>query len=146
MHNTNPNITQKSNLMTKDTGLPPYSANLRLLTKQNTTFRTTLWTGPHLQLTVMCIPIREEIGLEQHPHIDQFLYIEQGYGILKTGSSKDQLHTQQNVSAGHTIIIPAGAWHNLINTGNIPLKLYSVYAPPQHPHGTIHRTKADDRH
>jgi len=95
-----------------------------------------------LQLTLMSINPGEDIGLEIHPDLDQFIRIEQGRGLVKMGDRKDKLDFQANVSDDFAFIIPAGKWHNLINTGNLPLKLYSIYAPPQHPYGTIHATKA----
>jgi mannose-6-phosphate isomerase-like protein (cupin superfamily) len=112
-------------------------------TKQNNTFRTALWTGSHLQVTLMSINVGEEIGAEVHPNLDQFLRIEQGQGLTTMGSSRNSMNLQARVSDDDAIMIPAGTWHNLINTGNIPLKLYSIYAPPQHPRGTVHKTKAD---
>lgn len=126
-----------------DYGPESFVINIDQATKQNNTFRTALWTGEHLQLTLMSINVGEDIGLENHPNLDQFLRIEQGQGIVKMGQSRDNLDFQRRVGDGYAIIIPAGTWHNLINTGNRPLKLYSIYAPPQHPRGTVHKTKAD---
>jgi Cupin domain. len=91
----------------------------------------------------MCINPGEDIGLEIHPDVDQFLRIEMGQGIVLMGDNKNRLDFRENIYDGDAIIIPAGKWHNVINTGRIPLKLYSIYAPPQHPHGTVHVTKAD---
>jgi len=130
-------------IVLKDYGPEPFVINIDKTTKQIDTFRTVLWTGSHLQLTLMSINVGEDIGLEVHPNIDQFLRIEQGQGLVKMGSIKDNLSFQRRVSEGYAIIIPAGTWHNLINIGNSPLKLYSIYAPPQHPKGTVHKTKAD---
>jgi mannose-6-phosphate isomerase-like protein (cupin superfamily) len=127
----------------KDYGPRPLVLNIEKAAKQNNTFRTALWTGTHLQVTLMSINVDEDIGAEVHPHLDQFLRIEQGRGIVKMGSSRDSMNLQANVSDNDAIIVPAGTWHNLINTGNMPLKLYSIYAPPQHPYGTVHRTRAD---
>ncbi len=128
----------------KDYGPEPFVVNIERATKMNNTFRTALWTGEHLQLTLMSIGVGEDIGLEVHPHLDQFIRIEQGQGIVKMGNSKDNLNFQESVHDDYAIIIPAGTWHNLINTGNRPIKLYSIYAPPQHPRGTVHLTKADE--
>jgi len=125
-----------------DYGPEPFVVNIDRVTKQNNTFRTALWTGSHLQLTLMSIPAGGEIGLEAHPYLDQFLRLEDGCGIVKMGNSQDRLNYQKNVCDGYSIFVPAGTWHNLINTGNRPIKLYSIYAPPQHPHGTVHETKA----
>ncbi|NLP45838.1 MAG: cupin domain-containing protein, partial [Epulopiscium sp.] len=95
------------------------------------------------QLTLMSIHVGDDIGLEIHPDHDQFIRIEEGQGIVKMGNKKDQLNFQRRVYDDYAIFIPAGTWHNLINTGYKPLKLYSIYAPPEHPHGTIHVTKED---
>lgn len=126
-----------------DQGSKPYVVDIEKATVQNNTFRTALWTGTHLQLTLMCIPVGEDIGLEIHPHLDQFLRIEEGHGLVRMGDRRDNLYFQENVKDNSAILIPAGTWHNVINTGNKPLKLYSIYAPPQHPYGTVHQTKAD---
>jgi len=117
--------------------------NIEEVTKQNNNFRTVLWTGTHLQLTLMSINPGEDIGLEVHPNLDQFIRIEEGQGLVKMGDRKDKLNFQAAVYDDIAFIIPAGKWHNLINTGYKPLKLYSIYAPPQHPYGTVHKTKAD---
>lgn len=129
-----------------DYGPCPYVVNIEEAANQNYNFRLALWTGIHLQLTLMNINAREDIGLEMHPDVDQFLRIEEGQGLVLMGPSQDKLSFQQMVYPGYVILIPAGKWHNLINTGCTPLKLYSIYAPPEHPHGTVHRTKEDDVH
>lgn len=126
-----------------DYGPAPFTVNIEEAAKQNTNFRTALWTGNHLQVTLMSINVGEDIGLESHPNLDQFIRIEQGQGLVLMGDRMDRMDFQANVEDDFIIIIPAGKWHNLINTGNRPLKLYSIYAPPQHPHGTIHVTKSD---
>ncbi len=125
-----------------DYGSEPFVVNISRAARQNRSFRTALWTGEHLQLTLMCIPVGGEIGLESHPNLDQFLRIEEGNGFVKMGPRRDDLSYQRNVCENHGVFIPAGTWHNLINTGHKPIKLYSIYAPPQHPKGTVHETKA----
>lgn len=125
-----------------DYGAEPYTVNIVRETCRNDNFRAALWTGNHLQLTLMCIPIGGEIGLEMHPDTDQFLRLEKGQGVVKMGSCKDKLNFQKCVASEDAVFVPAGVWHNIINTGSCPLKLYSVYAPPKHPHGTVHPTKA----
>lgn len=130
-----------SNRLT-DYGPGPFVVDIEEVTKQNNTFRTALWTGSHLQVTLMSINVGEDIGLEIHPTLDQFLRIEEGEGVVQMGDSKDRLDFKKKVSDDYAIMIPAGKWHNLTNTGNQPLKLYSIYAPPQHPYGTVHETKA----
>ena len=124
-----------------DYGPSPLVTDITKATLHNDTFRTSLWTGAHLQLTLMAIPVGESIGLEMHPNVDQFLRIEEGQGLVQMGSSKEQLHFRQPAYDDYAIFIPAGTWHNLTNTGNKPLKLYSIYAPPNHPWGTVHQTK-----
>lgn len=126
-----------------DFGPEPYVVNIEKATKKNNTYRSALWTGRHLQVTLMSIDVGDDIGLEIHPTDDQFLRIEQGQGIVQMGDFKDKLNYVKRVSDNFAIMVPAGKWHNVTNTGNIPLKLYSIYAPPHHPHGTVHVTKAD---
>ncbi len=127
----------------KDNGANPFVININEASKQNNNYRTTLWTGKHLQLTLMSINPGEDIGLETHPNVDQFLRIEQGEGVAQMGESKDNLTFKENVNDDSAIFIPAGTWHNVTNTGSTPLKLYSIYTPPNHPFGTIHPTRAD---
>lgn len=130
----------------RDYGPEPFVININEATIQNNNFRTALWTGKHLQVTLMSINIGESIGLEMHPDVDQFIRIEQGYGLVQMGNDKNNLNFERKVYDDFAIIIPAGKWHNLTNIGNVPIKLYSIYAPPNHPKGTIHRTKADAEH
>lgn len=132
----------------KDYGPKPFVVDIREAAVQNNNFRTALWTGQHFQITLMSIGVGEDIGLEIHPDVDQFIRIEQGQGLIAMGTGKDKLDFQRPVRVNHVIVIPAGKWHNVINTGCIPLKLYSIYAPPEHPHGTVHRTKesAEEHH
>lgn len=125
----------------KDYGPEPFVVNIEQETLQNPYFRSALWTGEHLQLTLMSIPVRGEIGLEAHSNLDQFLRLEKGYGLVKMGSSPDKLNFQARVTDGYAVFIPAGTYHNMINIGNVPIKLYSIYAPPEHPKGTLHETK-----
>ncbi|MEY8428319.1 cupin domain-containing protein [Lachnospiraceae bacterium 46-15] len=110
---------------------------------QNSNFRTAFWTGCHLQMTLMCIPPCGEIGLEIHEDTDQFIRVEQGKAMVKMGKCKEQLNFQQTLCMGDAVFIPAGTWHNIVNAGMHPLKVSSIYAPPNHPWGTIHQTKAD---
>lgn len=142
-HRYHSHANQCTKPYSKDYGPRPFIININEITKQNNNFRTALWTGCHLQVTLMDIKVGEDIGLEIHPYLDQFLRIEQGQGLVMMGTRKDCLDFQEKVCDDFSIVIPAGTWHNLINTGCVPLKLYSIYAPPQHPHGTVHKTKAD---
>ena len=109
----------------------------------NDTFRTVLFTGKHLQMTVMCLQPGEEIGVEKHDDLDQFIRIEEGMGQVQMGSSRDDLSEVHDVEDDWAAIIPGGTWHNVVNTGEGQLRLYSIYTPPEHPEGTVHQTKAD---
>jgi mannose-6-phosphate isomerase-like protein (cupin superfamily) len=113
------------------------------LTVDNDTFRTVVFTGTHSQLTVMSLAPGEDIGVEVHPHLDQFLRLEQGRARVEFGMGKDSLDETQEVGADWAFIVPAGIWHNVVNVGDGEVKLYSLYSPPQHPDGTVHRTKDD---
>lgn len=127
----------------KDYGPNPLVININEATKQNRNYRTALWTGEHLQVTLMSINPGDDIGLEVHPTVDQFIRIEEGQGLVQMGNRKENLNYQQLVFDDSAIMVPAGKWHNVINTGHRPLKLYAIYAPPEHPRGTVHRTKAE---
>jgi mannose-6-phosphate isomerase-like protein (cupin superfamily) len=138
-NNWNPYI---GNLKLTDYGPRPFVVNIDRATKQNNTYRTALWTGKHLQVTLMSINVGDDIGLEVHPTTDQFIRIEEGQGLVQMGDSKDKLDFQEMASNDYAIMIPAGKWHNVTNTGNTPLKIYAIYAPPEHPYGTVQETKA----
>jgi mannose-6-phosphate isomerase-like protein (cupin superfamily) len=112
-------------------------------TIDNETFRTVLWTGDHSQLTVMSIQPGEDIGKEVHPDHDQFLRIERGSGRVEMGPSENQVELAEEVGADWAIVVPAGVWHNVVNTGDGELKVYSIYSPAEHPPGTVHATKAE---
>ena len=127
----------------KDYGPSPVIFDMEVMTKLNKNFRAALWTGKYLQLSVMNLEPGDDIGVEMHPNLDQFIRIEAGDGIVSMGTSRDDLSYVQPISDDDAIIIPAGTWHNIANTGDIPMKMFSIYAPPQHPYGTIHKTKAD---
>ncbi len=136
--NNNNNIT-----MLRDYGPDPFVVNIEEVTERNNNFRTALWTGENLQVTLMSLNPGEDIGMEIHPETDQFLRIEEGSGIVRMGKNRNNLNYQRQFEDGYAILIPAGTWHNVINTGNEPIKLYSIYSPPKHPFGTVHVTKAD---
>lgn len=127
----------------QDYGPAPFAVNIETATLQNPYFRRALWTGNNLQLTLMCIGVGQEIGLEMHGNLDQFLRLEQGQGVVMMGNTQQNLTYHQEVTASSAIFIPAGTWHNLLNTGTQPIKLYSIYAPVKHPHGRIQCTRAD---
>jgi mannose-6-phosphate isomerase-like protein (cupin superfamily) len=127
----------------QDYGQTPFVVNIDAAATQNDTYRTALWTGNQLQVTLMSIGVHDDIGLEVHPTTDQFLRIEHGRGLVQMGDSPDHLDFEAEVFDDYAIMIPAGKWHNLTNTGDTPIKLYAIYAPPEHPFGTVHPTKAD---
>ncbi|MNI26136.1 Cupin domain protein [compost metagenome] len=133
----------KENIKLMDHGPNPFVVNIEEAAEQNNTYRTAFWTGEHLQVTLMSINVGDDIGLEVHPDTDQFIRIEEGQGLVQMGDSKDKLDFQAMAYDGYAIMIPAGKWHNVTNKGRSPLKVYVIYAPPHHPHGTVHKTKAD---
>jgi mannose-6-phosphate isomerase-like protein (cupin superfamily) len=118
-------------------------ADVEQVTLENTNFRTVVFTGAHTQLTVMCLKPGEEIGWEAHHDLDQFLRLEQGSGRVEFGAGEEAVDETHEVSDDWAIIVPAGVWHNVVNTGDEDLKLYSLYSPPEHPDGTVHVTKAE---
>ncbi len=112
--------------------------NIEEETITNENFRKVLYTDPRLQLVVMSLLAGEEIGMEVHGNLDQVIRVEQGEGQAIIDGATFPL------SDGSAVIIPKGVRHNIVNTSStMPLKLYTVYAPAQHPAGTIHKTKAD---
>ena len=114
-----------------------YVGPIEDLTEDNTNFRQVIYTGTYCQLVVMSLKAGEEIGMEVHNTVDQFFRIEEGKGkVIMNGEEKE-------FEDGDAIIVPAGTQHNLINTGDEDLKLYTIYSPPNHPDGTVHATKAD---
>jgi mannose-6-phosphate isomerase-like protein (cupin superfamily) len=123
--------------------MPGWSANIEEATNDNTTFRTVLFTGKTLQLTVMSLKPGEEIGLEVHEDRDQFIRVEKGRARVVMGPAKDRLDETRELSDDWAVIVPSGTWHNVINDGDGELKLYSLYAPPEHPAGAVHATKAE---
>lgn len=131
------------NFDSKDYGPAPYVVDIEKLTLDNPNFRTTKWTGEHIQMTVMSIPVGSDIGLEVHPKNDQFIRIESGRGRVEMGPAEDNLDFVREVSDNFAIFVPAKTWHNVTNIGDGELKLYTVYGPADHLPGTIHPTKAD---
>lgn len=127
----------------RDFGPEPLVIDIEQYTLQNETFRTAIWTGSLMQMTVMTLQPGEDIGLELHTTTDQFLRVEQGSGMMMMGDSEENLDFQQRVEDDFAIFIPAGKWHNLRNDSDVPLKLYSIYTPVEHPHGTVHTTREE---
>ena len=108
--------------------------DIEKLTKENKFFRKVLFTGKHSQLVVMRLKPSEDIGLEIHDNVDQFFRIDEGEGEVIIDGNKTQ------IKDGFAVVVPAGSEHNIINTGNTDLKLYTIYSPPNHPDKTIHKT------
>ena len=128
-----PTTTDKS----LDMGPEPYITDVDRMAVINKDYRNALWTGEHLQMTLMTIPPGGEIGTEIHHDTDQFVRVEQGRGIASMGSDKNMNDIRQYVRIGDVIFVPAGTWHNVMNTENSPLRLSAVYGPPHHPRGTV---------
>ena len=118
-------------------------ANIEELTTDNNNFRTVVNTGVHSQLTIMSVPPGGEVGWEAHSELDQFLRLEQGSARVDFGESSDRVDESHEIEDDWAVIVPAGLWHNVVNVGDEDLKLYSIYSPPEHPDGTVHRTKAE---
>ena len=116
-----------------------YVGPIEKQTSENKYFRQVLFTGPHSQLVVMCQGPGEDIGAEMHPRVDQFFRIEKGQAKFVLNEKEE--HT---VRDGDAVVVPAGTYHNVTNTSKtVELKLYTIYSPPNHPDGTVHKTKAD---
>ena len=116
-----------------------YTGPIEEQTVKNTYFRQVLFTGKHAQRVVMSLRPGEEIGNEVHPNVDQFFRIEQGEARFVLDQKEERV-----VRDGDAVIVPAGTYHNVINASKTKdLKLYTVYSPPNHPDGTVHKTKAE---
>ncbi|TPE42837.1 cupin domain-containing protein [Pontibacter mangrovi] len=131
--------TSQANQQGEDMGKKPWVLDIEEATVNNPDYRHVRWTGEHLQMVLMSLKPGEEIDLERHDDVDQFLRIEQGEAQVRMGKSKDDLSFDKKVSDHWAIFIPSGYWHHVKNTGNKELKLYSIYAPAQHPAGTVHK-------
>lgn len=115
-----------------------FVANIEKRSLENGFFREVLFTGPNSQLVVMSLRPGEDIGMETHDDVDQFIRVEAGTGKAVLNGVEHALED------GSAVVIPAGVEHNIVNTSKgEPMKLYTVYSPPEHPHGTIHRNKAE---
>lgn len=128
---------------TNDYGPEPFVADIEAITTENEFFRVAKWTGTNLQMTLMSIKPGQDVGLEVHPDNDQFLRIEAGSAKVMMGPTQDNLDQEWEAGADWAIFVPANTWHNIINTGDEPLKMYSIYAPSHHAHGTIHHDRAE---
>ena len=126
-----------------DHGKKPLVIDIEEATLTNDMFRDTIWTGERLQLTLMSLKPGEDIGLEAHHGIDQFIRIEQGTGRCQMGPKEDELTFVKDLKDDDIILVPADMWHNITNTGDIEMKLYTLYGPADHLPGTQHPTKED---
>lgn len=126
-----------------DIGPKPQSFDLERATQDNSNYRSVAWSGRYLQLTLMSIPVASDIGLEMHAETDQFLRLDAGRGLVEMGPSKDELTFRSEVSDGWCIMVPAGTWHNITNTGDAPMQVYAIYAPAHHAPGKIQVTAGE---
>jgi mannose-6-phosphate isomerase-like protein (cupin superfamily) len=138
--------TPLTHLDTAAAGAVGWVDDIERATLGNNTFRKVLFTGEHLQLTVMRLAPGEDVGLEVHPEHDQFIRVEAGAARLDLGPSRNEVTESRELGPDWACIIPAGVWHNVVNVGEDDVRLYSLYAPPEHPPGTVHAVKADDDH
>jgi len=115
----------------------PFNEDILARTRSNSWFREVLSTGRHSQVVVMSIPVGGEVGEEVHDDVDQVLVCVEGEAYAVLGDERSDVHP------GHLVHVPAGTRHNLVNSGSVDLKLYTIYAPPEHAAGTIHKTKAE---
>lgn len=126
-----------------DNGPNPNAFDIETATVENDAYRMVAWSGKYLQVTLMSIPPGESIGLEVHPETDQFLRLDKGTGRCVMGPEEDNLDFQQDVSDGWAVQVPAGVWHDVINTGDDDMRLYAIYAPVHHAPGIVQRTSAN---
>jgi len=126
----------------KDTGPRPQAFNIERATQDNAQYRSVAWSGRYLQVTLMSIPVGGDIGLEAHPETDQFLRLDAGTGRVQMGAAKDKLTFDEAVSSGWCVVVPAGTWHNITNTGTTPMQVYAIYAPAHHKPGKMQATAA----
>jgi mannose-6-phosphate isomerase-like protein (cupin superfamily) len=115
-----------------DIGPQPQSFDIEGATQLNPNYRSVAWSGRYLQVTLMSIPVGGNIGLEVHPETDQFLRLEAGKGRVQMGAAQDKLTFEQDVSDGWCVLVPAGIWHNITNCGEVPMQVYTIYAPAHH--------------
>ncbi len=125
----------------KDIGPEPTIFDIEDETVANDAYRRVAWSGRFLQVTLMSIPAGGDIGLELHADTDQFIRVEAGVGLAQLGDAKDALTIEEKLEDDDVVLIPAGKWHNVTNTGDEPLKLYSIYAPAHHKPGKVQQTQ-----
>ncbi len=126
-----------------DIGPKPQAFDIETATKANASYRSVAWSGRYLQVTLMAIPPGADIGLEAHGETDQFIRLDAGTGRVQMGPAKNQLTFEQDVSDGWCVLVPAGTWHNITNTGDAPMQLYTIYAPVHHAPDIVQATAED---
>jgi len=136
-------VTEERQMKITDNGPQPNAFDLEKATKENSSYRTVAWTGRYLQVTLMSIPPGSSIGLEAHPETDQFVRLDAGKGHVTMGPAEDDLSFQLDVEDGWSVQVPAGTWHDIINTGDEDMRLYVVYAPVHHTPGIVQATAED---
>lgn len=129
-----------------DCGMEPYVMNVNKAARLNKHFRVAVWTGKCAQMTLMCIPPKNDIGWEIHNDTDQIIRIEQGKAMVCFGNCKGHSFYEKEICEDDVVFVPMGTWHNIVNIGDCSLRVSSVYAPPHHPKGTIQHTKEEAEH
>lgn len=124
----------------EDMGKKPWALDIEQATIDNNNYRKAIWTGEYMQVVLMSLKPGEIIDLEVHHNHDQFFRVDQGKGRIYMGKTEDDLYYEKVVKDDWAIFVPAGYWHKLENTGDVDLKVYTIYAPPEHAHGTINKT------
>lgn len=123
----------------------PFMIDIEQATTSNENYREVSWTGEHIQLVLMSLEPGGEIDLEKHDDLDQFIRVEQGQAKVRMGENRDDLSFEKDIEDDWAVLIPAGYYHHLQNTGNTPLKIYTLYTPGAHPEGTVHKTYEEAR-
>ena len=118
-----------------------FSGDIEKLTLENDDYRRVIFTSDYSQLVLMSVPVGEDIDIEIHPYVDQFMRIEQGKGYVKIGEKKYKIYP---IKDGSGVVIPHNTYHQVVNTGNVPLKLYTIYSPPNHERGKVEHVKVPE--
>ncbi|SCH70081.1 MULTISPECIES: cupin domain-containing protein [unclassified Romboutsia] len=135
--------TEKNSIKLSDYGPEPLVVNLENAAEKNNRFRTVIWTGNNLQIVLMSIPVSYSVDPYLTKTSDQFIHTSSGTGLIKIGTSQNELDYQTYINKNSSVIIPSCKWVTILNLGNVPLKLYITYAPPEFANNTMHETKTD---